>query len=1176
MSHPADNDCYDAELLEALLGGEEDPTTRSSAGAAIAEVPLQTPVASTGIGSPLFMIGGSLFSRYRGISSVQLRRVHSRLSSFSSLNYGTIYCPFTKQFIAVRSPHWEHLTSAGFGVTRRLQFGRSVVLLDSGKLWRLAKSLQKQQPQDQYKKEKVNREPMAGWCRSLQQTLGALLETLPVDDEDSLKQRVQEVLEGENVMGGGGRRIPLGFYDRIFAANDGAMLAAHSPKTSVSERVDFQQKAVSLGESYLRQVLAWHSAILQHRIKLPFRTDMTGVVNAMGTPSVVQSTGSKAGHLIEQFSSLASAPFCIPRSRMACLSVEYQPNIPLMQSVVDAVLRTSDMEHLFYCPVEHGADYNTLMDVVAYRVQRMECGDVQICDRIPILHLGLHAKSPDSAVVPALVVIGNAHLLSQRALARLLDQWTRNGAASITIGAGGRKADDESGIACPKDYSAGKGTKKGWEMLLQASDPLRVIAAGVPLFGSICALFVAYSGLVTNADGDNNGYRRPVPEEGNVVTCIESENAVVHVLEPVQGPIFSLEEPIVAALRRVAPVFQNQMDVVSRRKFVEEVCGALCRACAFSPEEEEEVNRYNQPQCVNSDDADEDSLLQLCESLEAVLSYPIGDGAPSLLSCEELLTNYPMLATARVRHNLIREYPLRVFVTKRNLTLCSAVLPRPWNTAMEPVGNSLSGKDVPSDEFNVTVTSSRQLARNNSEEDHDVLKRKHVLDVTLSRITHSKCADSDFSAQTWTKSQSSCQQQKLPVEQCYQPFFEPPVLLGSWSRTLLFCAPMLADVLTLQCMLLHAVRALARHAGTFSVIDVDIFHIDYVNYPAERRCRLFGVRLRFDPINESTDTTTDDCSVREAATEALHLALVKCAAKAQLFPLWTSSTQGERRITHQRALQDYAKVDGFVPLFTFESLDECVTTAHPNLVERRLFALAYTQRGPLRLTVGTPVIVLRDMSQIARGTFCRVVRFVSADAVKGLGASEAFLLRCYFEQQRGSAGVLPTIRPMRRLNETRVSFHESMSEETGGVMDEEVVVLPTVSLVGGYRSVHHYALPAFQLPLLAPCQWVAASTLLHPLFVHPDNLFEFVPHKIRSGAMTTLLSPSPPRPAHRTASFEFLYDAVFESSGVSVVAQGVENQVDEHRRCHSDTLPPSFVCCEVLTALSLFPAGQKC
>ncbi|EAN78858.1 hypothetical protein, conserved [Trypanosoma brucei brucei TREU927] len=1177
MTQPVDDSWYDAELLDALLGKEDVDPSHVPLSSLAAAAPATTPKGScraleiTDLGHPrLFMIGGSLFSRYcRPSPALQYHRARFHWSRLSWLDYSAIYCPFTKQFLSPRSPHWSHLVSAGFGTPRRLLFGRSIVLVEPQKLQALAAHIQ----QSKEGNAVSGKNPTAMWSPPLQQTLGLLLETLPYHDETSLARRVQEVLSAGDTGAGTGRRIPLGLYNHV---PDVKRVMPPPRSSQEGEEEELAQndvdavEVVALGESYLRRVLPWRTAVLQHRpkMKLNMKVGHKEMVGLSSEGADLHPAHSKADVLVERYSLLCSTPCCVPKTQMAYLSLRYVPDVPVMQVVVDALLRTEETEYVFYCPIEHGVDCHTVVDIVAYRVRRTGDGDVRAAERFPVLHLGLHANPTDSSVAPVIVVIGNAHLLSQRAISRLLDQWTRNGAAAVAVRRrnGGSGDNGNSDVGIDADEAVGR-SWRGRELLLRIGDPLRAIACGVPLFGNVRAVFVSYSAFDC-APSDCSAHS---PGLNNSVSCVRSANATVHVLKPLREGVFTLEEPVVAALRRVAPTFQRRMDVSDRRLFIKEVCDVIS-STHVSTLSNRGADRHGWTTSPDDSYREEDVLLHLYEAVEAFLECPVKSGDVSLLSCAHLMTKYPELATARIRHELIREFPLYVEMNKSELTVCSAVsAPAPDSVVECAAGGSGSCECAAG--FNIPLVSSRRLARKKAEEEHDSLKKTYVLNATLDRVVTSDASGCGSSFTSVIMRGSEHQRYECPIEHSYQPFFEPPLLLGRWSQTLLFCAPVVADTVALRCVLLHAAEASVRDDDTINVVDVDIFCVDYVKYPPERRCRLFGVRLRFATRDGFTKGTVKDCSAREWATEMLEHALAKCAVSAELFPLWTSSELRKQR-TCRHVTQGSGVAGTFVPHFRFEALDECVRAAQPNVVEQRLFALGFVQCGPLCLTVGSHVIALRDISSnIKRGTLCRVVRFAPMMVAHEFGAPVDRMVQCFFEQQRckgGGMGALPVVRPVLQPNNLQVTPFGEADESERETRDEEALVIPAVSLVGGYRSLHYYALPALQLPLLVPSQAAAASTLFHPLFAHQDSLLEFASAETRSKAATMIMSLPPSLGARRSVSCAFLYDAVFDDgeSGAEVHEEG--GQFPPHGSKGSAS-PSYTVCCDVLSALSLFP-----
>ncbi|EKF31394.1 hypothetical protein MOQ_004772 [Trypanosoma cruzi marinkellei] len=1132
--------CYDTELFDALLGTEE------SSSAAIRQEK------TSSVFSNVFMVGGSLFSRRRTAAMARSHGTRLRGVFLSWLDYGSIYCPFTRQFVSLRSAHWSHLVASGFGIDSRLRHGRCVVLVRPEKLERLAYDVQQCQMAPNQPNDKKSSHPLALWSPLLQESLGGLLQTMSVGDSNTAVQRVREFLSDANCTWTN-RRIPLSFYDLELDKRRTLQWAPGNEKELMnSDRGVSTEEVMKFGESYLHQCLQWRASVLQKREKITSlhmetiaRTQLAPVTFVISPPQ------GKATALIEKHSTVNVAPFLVPNSRMAYLSLTYNPKMPLLEAAVTTIVGARFSEETFYCPLEHCVDYSTLMDVQAYRLRWSSFGTVQLEESTPLLHLGMHmdpSKNPSPPTIP-LVVIGNAHLLSKRAITRLLEQWTRNGLAWNT----------------ESRHLRTTGQSKR-ELLLRKSNLMRTVDAGALLFGNVHALFVGYS---------SSCEQTPIVDDRHVVVEIQGKNAHVSVLAPVPEAMFCLEEPLAAALKRVARRFQESMNATERTIFIEELCDAMSRIIVPAVEELKEdevtcsdtIHRHRNSGVKLYELEEEDMLFLLKEACEAFLTEPAGKRDVGLLSYEQLLCRYPKFAAMRVRHNLLCEYPLKIEGVERH----SEFLFKRSSKSTEGMCQELL---FPVKRHS-TVVESRRRAVELAGREHDARKRACVLNRTLQSIPQAFTGCSTFPTTSLTSNhfgtRASHKKHQLIIEQCYDPFFEPPVLLGCWTRTLLFCAPMAADMLPLRCLLYRDLIAAGEQNKAFVVVDVDVFHVDYVSYPPDRRCRLFGIRLRYNSNLE----TDEGCDVREAATRALQDALVKSAVEARLFPIWTHDMFSTKRHNpnEKNSSHEYTTEGGrsFLPHFHFEELDECVSAAIPNLVERRIFALAMAQRGPLLLTIGTPVVALRTFSShIMRGTWCRVVRFVPINDLLLHGslqlpvqigsscqrAADLSLARRYFHHQRGSDS-LPVLQPI-------LDDAEKLTEAM------ETVVLPAAMLVGGYRSLHYYALPTVQLPLLAPCQYAAASTFFHPLFAHEDNLIEFVSMESRAKAvemmmMSPLSSLSPRRPGW------FLCNAFFED--VEPSSQNTKDEIRQQEEKDGKAYAYHAMQSDVLSALSLFPSS---
>ncbi|ORC92503.1 uncharacterized protein TM35_000032560 [Trypanosoma theileri] len=1200
------NNVEERTLLDALLGVEEMEEIVPPLSLSSSTSTTTTRMESTSVFSRLFMVGGSLFSRKRITTMLRFRNSRLRGSFLSWLDYGSIYCPFTRQFVSLRSPHWAHLVEAGFGIDTQLRHGRRVVLLRPHRLQTLALEMQQLAGKTHVCVENERRKnPSARWSASLQQSLGVLLETTPAEEKMALAQKVRDVLREESCSNNS-RRIPLGFYDFSLGKRHSFICSSIPSSTRRKTNAtcigksdnsaynnDYTKSIVAFGEIFLKQSLMWRTAVLQQRKKLSIDKKDDSVKKSLTVSHTIVTTSKNDNEMINRYSTLNSTSFLIPNSRLAYLSVAYKPEVSLVEIVVDALLRRYINSDILYCPLEHCVDYASVTDVLAYPVRWSESGALMLGIGIPLLHVGIHNDRQNNTLTDisstassktnsssdnknkneknknnTTVVIGNAHLLTRRAIARLLDQWTRNKVA-------------DTAINCDYNSRKGNGQIKR-ELLFNACEPLRVVGSGASLFGDVSAIFVGYS--------PSQWSHPPSKSDGNVIAHIHTENANVRILSPKSEAIFFLEEPIVAALQRVLSIFQESMSREEQKSFIELLCDAryyMTTTISGEVWRMAKVGSNTSKSIVESQkyykdvEKEEDVILQLCEAYEAFLSLPVKRKGMNFSPYEELFLRYPNFATMRVRHELLREFPLEVEILEGG----SKSLSLTFHDSM-----SLPSKNLFScAELNPIVLESRCLAWQRACADHDTLKKAYAINKTLSRValglenrsmvssipSHIKGTSSQ------QQQQQKQQQQQQLLEQSYEPHFEPVVLLGCWTHTLLFCAPMVADVIPLGRLLYLDLVTRAQRTGVFKVMDIDVFHIDYVSYPPDRRCRLFGTRLRFLPNNDRDIAFT----ARQAATEALQQALVKSAVEARLFPLWTHSlTPSSQHKKHEKVVlqeKHEKKVDGFLAHFRFEELDEIVSAAQPVFVERRLFALAVAQCAPLRLTVGTQVVLLQDLSPcLKRGVRCQVVRFVTIEMLmsgENLSSSghqqswskaDYMLAQQYIEQQKGS-NAFPVVRLMSSRCHSDINASDNILEGT------EAVVLPAETLVGGYRSLHHYALPTLHLPLLSPCQYVAASTLFHPLFAHTDNLMEFTSVETRKKAMTKMLCSSTLSSSSslQSGGVAFFEDIVFAEPDAAVAHENKKEpqQQQQEQEQEQDPSVSRVVCCDVLSALSLFP-----
>ncbi|KAH9589171.1 hypothetical protein LSM04_003471 [Trypanosoma melophagium] len=1194
------NDVEEKTLLDALLGvdGIEEIVPSSSSSSLSTTMTTTTTGTTTRVESPsvfsrLFMVGGSLFSRRRITTMARTRNSRLRGDFLSWLDYGSIYCPFTRQFVSLRSPHWAHLVAAGFGIDTQLRHGRRVVLLHPRRLQKLALELQQLagNTQSQMEENVRRRNLSARWSPSLQQSLGVLLETTPVVEKTVLVQKVMDILHEESC-GHNSRRIPLGFYDSTLGKRHtfvcfpmstmGKRTNAINMKKSDNAGYDddYTKSMVAFGEKFLKQSLMWRTAVLQQRKKLSMNMKDDYIAKTLTFSHALVNTKGTNNGMIDRYSTLNSTSFLIPNSRLAYLSVLYNSEASLVEIVVDALLRRCINSEILYCPLEHCVDYTSVTDLLAYRVQQSERGSLELGSGVSLLHVGMHNDEANNTLTEissaasktdisgnnnksnTTVIIGNAHLLTRRAIARLLDQWTRNKVADAAINGS-------------YNHTKGKSRIKR-ELLLNADEPLRVLGSGASLFGGVSAVFVGYS--------PSQWSHPPAKCDENVIAHIKTECANIKIFSPKLESVFFLEEPIVAALQRVLSIFQESMNRDEQKAFIESLCNARYHITNTSGEVLRDAKKgcddsksiLEDHKYGNEEEKEEDVILQLCEAYEAFLSLPVKQKGITFSPYEELFLRYPKFATMRVRHDLLREFPLEVEILEGGSKSLSLTFQD--STALQSDNRHSSPK------LNPIVLESRCLAWQRACTDHDTLKKAYAINKTLSRVIHTLENSSTVSSSIlfYMKGSFLQQKQQYLLEQSYEPHFEPIVLLGCWTHTLLFCAPMVADVVPLGRLLYLDVVTRAQRAGIFKVMDIDVFHIDYVSYPNDRRCRLFGTRLRFCPTTDADTSFT----TRQAATEALQQALVKTAVEAPLFPLWTHSlttTSHHKRRAEVSQQRHEKKVEGFVAHFRFEELDEIVSAAQPVFVERRLFALAVVHCAPLRLTVGTEVLLLQDISPcLKRGSRCQVVRFVtlemlmssenlslSGEKQKKMGHEPSWskvdylLAQQYIEQQKGSNG-FPVVRLIRTCGDD-----SGIENNDSAIESLEAVVLPVATLVGGYRSLHHYALPTLHLPLLAPCKYAAASTLLHPLFAHCDNLMEFASVETRKKAMAMMLCPSTLSSSSpvQSGGVAFFEDVVFAESSAAV---NMENKREPQQQ-QGESSASRLVSCDVLSALSLFP-----
>jgi hypothetical protein len=178
----------------------------------------------------------------------------------------------------------------------------------------------------------------------------------------------------------------------------------------------------------------------------------------------------------------------------------------------------------------------------------------------------------------------------------------------------------------------------------------------------------------------------------------------------------------------------------------------------------------------------------------------------------------------------------------------------------------------------------------------------------------------------------------------------------------------------------------------------------------------------------------------------------------------------------------------------FHTVAEPESMIFPNEIERFLFSQLMARAPVLSLTKGTKVVFVADVAGglARRGDLATVEGFAEWSSASLLGCTSTTLskdsLELFFLAQ--TSRLLPQV----RLDEPNSTNNTTYSSSEHGVV---VDVFPMDFIVGGYRSVGHYALPYLALPLL-PASFIPLSNLLHPALCGGTHQLHLLPDSIRS------------------------------------------------------------------------------
>ncbi|KAG5507277.1 hypothetical protein GH5_07369 [Leishmania sp. Ghana 2012 LV757] len=967
------------------------------------------------------LVGGSLFARDTP-ASLSAAFAHGKVpypTGPVSPAAASVFCPFTRSFVSLCSPHWGQLLGVGFRVHMTLLRGRCVVLQRPPLL--LARACQLQgcamqeyskirgtsvqhhspssaKPLEDSRCTRTTQERQAalykkwGWSPHLQQTLGATLSSAPLESVAAFSAAV----EADMFAGGfcdSARLIPV-----TWARDCGAVTSApfNSQQGTTSTRGGAQN-----GQAVVRCPWNTRSRVLQAPFSWRLGRRSTSTVVSWVAASASETMWSPLQlpyPLPTQTEACTHRPtlrlFGLPASvRAAFLDVPFPSPSALSSSVTPAALmeaacdaalaqlagqlrqaveqgRLAATSRLYFCPLAHAIDYNSTLDLRAYAV---EWDQPRYCDgrggaadtpRVtaalsgssPVLSLGVESFTSDIAA-PAdavagvtaftpplrLVVFSNAHMLSKRAIRRLVDQWTRNGASLHKV-----REQQSDARAGPRHWRTLMGSR-----LLLPLDAAAVLShvrsLSIP-FGDVQAVFIGYTASQAPAAQTkvahpplDGGTRAPLPLQVSPPSVEPADSPVrvkFAVSASARSDLLYVEEPLSAALLRASTLYRRGLDAAQRRELVEAVTRSIMNGATTKA-----VFVKRQPQRHRSGRISfktsevpligTEGRLQVYEACEAVLSLvsPLEGFMYSHLDTGQtpadrpardddvvsLLVMYPLLSTLRIRHVLLSAFHVHVALASAARDAAPATMRAigaDRTGAAEEIVCGRSGIDshpvstpkAPLSDSRVRFVESRLRANECEERERHRLMQAAAAKVVLT---------------------PSCAPRAPLLFQTYAAYVEPAVLRGLWTPTLLFRAPTLEDVMALRGFLSAALqtsyaashrtpteaphRAGSAHGGsaggivTFHVDDVDVIHADYADYKRRKRRtdRLLGVRASLRPASaaashpHSEAGTMGEESLRDVSDRVLvarELALLEallqqcleeCARTAILFPLWT-------------------------------------------------------------------------------------------------------------------------------------------------------------------------------------------------------------------------------------------------------------------------------------------------
>lgn len=1150
-----------------------------------------------------FLIGGSLFTP----RCTAATGPWGHLGCLSVCPPGTsIFCPFTHQYVSLLSLHWTQLYAAGFGLSSGRGGACRVMVRSVLTLHSRAKSLQGGGDGNQTKGTALLGGPLTqrsdpshslslsdptrsrqdslyaswGWSKSLQQTLGELLCTAPLARPAELLAHVAQALhtrdnyrDARAIQSAGSltpwrtRWADLQWPQRLMEQHSSATVKERGKAMAVRWS-DVHSPPPTLAEAEAQADSPLPEWSKQFSTRRPFPL--------LGMPSHIRAAFLEVPFFFDQ----RDAPLMMPS---VCAAVLRRLAGDLTASVVDGGqahnAEAAAAPRLYYCPLAHGVDYSGVLDLTAFRVSLSadSFSPPELCENgaaAPVLSLGMECADEgiggrdeaeeDETSPLRVVVFDNAHFLSKRAISRLLDQWTRNGAAVERQ----QQQQRRRAATTPEGHAeADRASSRRWQTLMGTSAALDTVLPHLRTlatpFGSVQAIFLSYRA----ASVDNKAHDAPAHGA-------EEPMATLRVASRPSSDVLYVEEPLSAALLRVSTLCRRHLTATQRRDLLDSVVQRVMFTASTDgtelmfakhkrqllPSGKPFVDKLEVP--LHSPKG-QTLLYEACEALVSLLS-PLdaflhgrqGQGEEADRTVE-VLTSYPMLSTLRVRHMLVSTYALQVSLPPAE------------------AGQSGDGGTRPPHRTSprVSFLADRQSGHAREAQDRSwcVLQQR-----ICAASGHARATSSIRSTGAATAVAAGAAALRPLLVQTYSLYAEPPLLLGRWwTATLLFCAPTLADVVTLRLALLRRLRrraaSLASLRGreensedvcTVRVVDVDIFHCDFASHAAQQRqrCRVFGVRALAHFSNPATDGRNAEeekkadqrrshARVMRKLEAYLQLCLKRCAARASFFPLWTylARANAASPSSHAVSTEDEHLVSaeggdceagapsprrrrGDSSLFPdFDRVLEWRTLWVPTVVERRLFTLAVAQRPPAALTIGTRV-VLREAVQIPstdggdvlfvlpRGSVCEVVGFVELQQLRGVKSTRDSALPGVVRQQ---------VRGWTEAEQRHIDRYVTQQQHASALpllrrvhdgtfrnKEEDVFVLtPQPFLVGGYRSTHYYGLPVLHLPVFVLSGGGEARGQRQRRHQqHPRNLYRSAPRG--KAVVSTSSPPSLPVTSH--------------------------------------------------------------